>query len=89
MSGRMSENHFTVANVPYGPHFPVIQNAYVKEIVNWTGLNLCSYMQVSPKVYGKRQNFDGAVRRISRFEKARAALRKIFEWLLCRWLVVM
>lgn len=46
MSGRMSENRFTVANVSYGPHFPIIQGTYVKEIINWTGLNLCSYMQV-------------------------------------------
>lgn len=49
MSGRLSQNGFTVTNVAYGPHFPpttIIQDTYMKEIINWTGLNLCSYMQV-------------------------------------------
>lgn len=48
MSGRLSENRFAISNVAYGPsQFPPVPDLYVnKEIVNWTGLNLCSYMQV-------------------------------------------
>lgn len=63
LSGRMSENHFTVSNIPYGPQFQVqvVQGPYVKEIINWTGLNLCSSLQVSqiPTSLSKFKNAKG------------------------------